>query len=70
MISAPLLTSINIAFCPKYSLLLNLLTSCKPILHETIPSFIIYNLSPFSPLLIILLFGLNSFSLIFEQRYI
>ena len=61
IISAPLLESINNAFCPKYSLLLNFLISFKPILHETIPSLIIYSLSPSSPFLIIFALGGNSF---------
>ena len=61
-ISAPLLTSSNNnVFSPKYSLLLSFLISLTPILQETIPSFMIYNLSPFSPFEMILVLGGNSF---------
>ena len=61
IISAPLFCSINNVFSPKYSLLLIFLISLTPILHETIPSFIIYSLSPTSPLEIIFVFGGKSF---------
>ena len=61
IMSAPLFESINSAFCPKYSLLLNFLISFIPILQETIPSLIIYSLSPSSPFLIIFVLGGNSF---------
>ena len=70
IISAPLFCSINNVFSPKYSLLLNFLISLTPILQETIPSLIIYNLSPTSPLDMIFVFGSNSFFLIFGPHYI